>query len=69
MDKFRHCDSHGLQLLVKDILQMEYLKDISDSTAFITTFKKSKLQLARLRNEMMEHWGHVRSFITACLTR
>ena len=75
MDKFRHCffslcDSHGLQLLVKDILQMECFKDISDSTAFITTFfKKSKLQLARLRNEMMEHWGHVRSFITACLTR
>jgi hypothetical protein len=66
MENFRHCffslcDSHGLQLLVKDI---------SDDTAFITTFfKKSKLQLARLRNEMMEYWGHVRSFITACLTR
>ena len=75
MENFCHCffslcDSHGLQLLVKDILHMEYFKDISDDTAFITTFfKKSKLQLARLRNEIMEYWGHVRSFITACLTR
>ena len=71
MENFRHfffslCDSH----LVEDILHTGYFKDISDDTAFITTFfKKSKLQLARLRNEMMEYWGHVRSFITACLTR
>jgi len=75
MENFRHClfslcDSHGLQLLVKDILHMGYFKDISDDTAFITTFfKKSKLQLACLRNEMMEYWGYVRSFITAYLTR
>jgi hypothetical protein len=74
-DDFKHCfhslcASHGYQLLVKDLLQLEPWRRIANDTAFlISTFKSSKLQLARLRSEMLQHAGKHRAFIVPVMTR
>ena len=44
------CDSHGMQLLIKDILKIPQFKDTIDKAqAIARAFKKSHLQYARLR--------------------
>lgn len=46
---FSLCDSHGLQLLIKDILERPFFEEAFKSAALIFTFfKKSKLQLASI---------------------
>jgi hypothetical protein len=53
--KFQHYffslyDSHRLQLLIKDILELPFFEGTFKSTTLIITFfKKLKLQLAQLR--------------------
>ena len=57
--EFKHCftvlcDSHGLQLLIKDVLEVEPWKHtIAACKELIATMKTSKLQLARLREFQM----------------
>ena len=47
---FSLCDSHGLQLLIKDVLLMECFAAIfEEATNIVRFFSKSKLQLSRLR--------------------
>ncbi|RKK20269.1 hypothetical protein BFJ65_g6967 [Fusarium oxysporum f. sp. cepae] len=75
MPEFRHCffllcDSHGLQLLVKDIVESErWASVLKKVTRIITFFKKAKLQLARLRAYQLECYGKQKAFITPAITR
>ncbi|RYC78191.1 hypothetical protein BFJ63_vAg18936, partial [Fusarium oxysporum f. sp. narcissi] len=75
MPEFRHCffllcDSHGLQLLVKDIVESErWASVLKKVTRIITSFKKAKLQLARLRAYQLECYGKQKAFITPAITR
>jgi hypothetical protein len=64
------CDSHGFQLLIKDILQTEpWNKTFIETSKIITTFKKSKIQLAVLRKFQVQKYGQRRSLITSVITR
>ena len=47
-DEFKYCQSHGIQLLVKDILMIQHFKDIQ-AQSIIKAFKKAPLQYAHLK--------------------
>lgn len=48
---FTLCDSHGFQLLIKDILKVSPHKNVTTSAqTLVAFFNKSKLQLAHLRS-------------------
>ncbi|KAL5610907.1 hypothetical protein FOBRF1_007024 [Fusarium oxysporum] len=67
---FSLCDSHGLQLLIKDILEQPFFEEaFKSATLIVTFFKKSKLQLARLREAQKAAWGHHKAFLSAAITR
>lgn len=67
---FLPCDSHGLQLLIKDILSLPYFKEIFDKTqAVAKSFKKSPLQLARLRSIQKRIYNEFRSLCLSVITR
>jgi hypothetical protein len=74
-DQFRHvffipCDSHSIQLLVKDILTIPRLKSIlSDAQAVVSAFHKSPLQHALLREQQIDCYGKHYSLILAVITR
>lgn len=64
------CDSQGLQLLVKDIVESkQWMPILGKVTFLINFFKKAKLQLARLRIHQQECYGRRKAFITAAITR
>ncbi|KAJ6436477.1 sugar hydrolase [Purpureocillium lavendulum] len=64
------CDSHGLQLLVKDIVESKrWMPTFGKVTYLIGFFKKAKLQLSRLRIHQQECYGRRKAFITAAITR
>lgn len=64
------CDSHGLQLLVKDIVESKrWMPVLGKVTYLIAFFKKAKLQLSRLRIHQQECYGRRKAFITAAITR
>ncbi|KAJ6436756.1 restless-like transposase [Purpureocillium lavendulum] len=64
------CDSHGLQLLVKDIVESKrWMPTLGKVTYLIGFFKKAKLQLSRLRIHQQECYGRRKAFITAAITR
>ena len=59
------CDSHGLQLLIKDLLALPDFTFVFQNTSILTTFfSNSKLQNARLRQEQ-ERLGKPRHAIVA----
>lgn len=61
---FSLCDSHGLQLLVKDVLSLEFFtQTFSQATDIITFFSKSKLQLSRLRLSQVDLYSRTKGFI------
>ena len=67
---FIPCDSHGLQLLVKDILLLTSFKIILDEAqAIVKAFKNSPLQLARLRAIQQVIYGEQRSLCLSIITR
>lgn len=67
---FIPCDSHGLQLLLKDVVSLPVFKAILDQAQKIArAFKKSKLQLARLRAIQLEDYGHHISLCLSVITR
>ncbi|RKL07317.1 hypothetical protein BFJ70_g16890 [Fusarium oxysporum] len=64
------CDSHGLQLLIKDIVESKRWMPIFGKVTFlIAFFNKAKLQLSRLRIHQQECYGQRKVFITAAITR
>lgn len=55
---FSLCDSHGQQLLIKDVLSLPYFEQlIRDATNVLTFFAKSPLQLSRLRACQRARWN------------
>ncbi|KJZ68337.1 hypothetical protein HIM_12270 [Hirsutella minnesotensis 3608] len=64
------CDSHGLQLLVKDIVESKrWMPVLGKANFLINFFKKAKLQLARLRAHQRDCYIRHKAFITAAITR
>jgi hypothetical protein len=61
---FTLCDSHGLQLLIKDILQIPWFASVVKRISKIVgDFRKSLLQLAILREYQMLEYGKHKAFI------
>ncbi len=66
---FVPCDSHGLQLLIKDILELPWFNKILKNVhAIITAFTGSLKQLDLLQNCMYEILGKVFSFALSVIT-
>ncbi|KAG7413141.1 hypothetical protein Forpi1262_v017166 [Fusarium oxysporum f. sp. raphani] len=68
---FSLCDSHGLQLLIKDILLLPFFDDLFNNvTTLLKFFSRSKLQLQRLRMCQRTRWnGVTRALIRSIITR
>jgi hypothetical protein len=64
------CDSHGLQLLVKDIIQKSRFREVfNQAQDVVQAFSTSPKQLAILRQHMASSIGGVRSFALSVITR
>lgn len=64
------CDSHGLQLLIKDLLSIEPFQTLLEQAQTIALFfRKAKLQYAILREHQMKIWGNYKAFILSVITR
>lgn len=63
------CDSHGLQLLIKDILEKTmYSATHKQAAKLIADFSSSKLQMARLRDEQRDiYHGKTMAFLSRCI--
>lgn len=67
---FIPCDSHGLQLLVKDILKIPCFKLLHDKAKkVVRAFRKAHLQLARLRDIQLSCYNEHRALILSIITR
>lgn len=68
---FIPCDSHGLQLLMKDIIETTWFSDrFRSAQNDVTHFNKSPKQLTLLREKMCNAYnGKKRAFILSVLTR
>ena len=68
---FVPCDSHGLQLLVKDIIQeVVYFKQtVHEAQSIVTAFQASPKQLGALREYRIETNGKATAFVLSCITR
>jgi hypothetical protein len=67
---FIPCDSHGLQLLVKDLLSLPFLKDIVDKgQCIVKSFRHAPLQDARLRQYQEEYHRKQKSLVLSVITR
>ena len=61
---FTLCDSHGLQLLIKNILELPWFADVAKSISKIVEgFRKAHLQLAILREFQKLKYGRHKAFI------
>lgn len=59
------CDSHGLQLLVKDLLKLPLLGETLDQAmVLINGMKSSKLQLARFRQCQRDVYSTLKALIS-----
>jgi hypothetical protein len=68
---FVPCDSHGLQLLVKDIIQevVYFEHTVHEAQSIVTAFQASPKQLGALRECMLETSGKATAFVLSCITR
>jgi len=66
---FVPCDSHGLQLLIKDVLGIPYYKVIqSQIMLVINTFRRSPLQLSILCEKQNAFYGKTSALVLAVIT-
>jgi hypothetical protein len=64
------CDSHGLQLLIKDIIEMPQSKSIfTQAQEIVQAFSHSPKQLGILRQYMINSLGGIKSFALSVMTR
>jgi hypothetical protein len=64
------CDSHGLQLLIKDILQRPDIKDIwGIATAVVNRLRNSRKQYAFLKEEQRKLYGKEKALLGTVITR
>lgn len=67
---FVPCDSHGLQLLIKDILSVEPHKSVlAECQAIANAFKSSHLQYQYLTEHQRQVYGKRKAFILSVITR
>lgn len=68
---FSLCDSHGLQLLIKDLLNhQEFEELVKDVGIVLAFFSRSKIQLNRLRSCQKARWaGTTRALIRSVISR
>src|SRR5579859_7209587 len=67
---FIPCDSHGIQLLIKDLLLLPAFKDIlKKAQIIVTAFRHSLLQYARLREYQRYYNKQPQSLILSIITR
>lgn len=64
------CDSHGLQLIIKDLLHLPRIHEaFSVATKIVTYFRSSAKQLASLRTFQQQIYSEARSLLAAVITR
>jgi Protein of unknown function (DUF 659) len=64
------CDSHGLQLIIKDLLQLPTIKKIfEEASAIVGLFRHSSKQYAYLQSEQLKHYGKEKALIASIITR
>jgi hypothetical protein len=64
------CDSHGIQLLIKDILDMPQFKStFTQAQEIVQAFSRSPKQLGILRQYMINSLGGIKSFALSVITR
>lgn len=69
------CDSHGLQLIMKDILDPNSSKIPKVKAVFksalkiVVFFHQSPLEYARMQAKQNEKWGHRKALIASVITR
>lgn len=73
-EEFKHClfipcDSHGIQLLIKDVLKILAFSNIIDQAQLVKAFRKAHLQYARLRENQLQIYGCYQSLILSIITR
>jgi hypothetical protein len=67
---FIPCDSHGLQLLIKDLLKVPLFKDIHRKCKAIAKgLRKAKKQYAILRIKQKQYYNERRALALSILTR
>ena len=67
---FIPCDSHGIQLLVKDLLKLSDFNEIIQKAQYIVkSFRHAPLQYARLREFQVEYYKKPQSLILSVITR
>jgi len=67
---FIPCDSHGLQLMIKDIISLDLFKDtMAMCNKIVTHFRLAQKQLALLRHYQREIYGKIYALTLAGNTR
>ena len=67
---FIPCDSHGIQLLIKDLLQIpRFQKIIEQAQTIVNAFREAPLQYARLRKFQMQCYKRHQSLVLSVITR
>jgi hypothetical protein len=63
------CDSHGKQLVIKDVLELDECATVFAMAAeVIEKFHRAPLQLARLRELQKKEYGKTQSLLSAVIT-
>jgi len=74
-DDFKHylfipCDSHGIQLLIKDILHLLYFSNVLQQAQLVAkSFRKALLQFTHLRDIQTHFYNRHQSFILSVIMR
>ena len=67
---FVPCDSHGLQLLMKDIAGLAWFKELFNQAQTIPVyFHKADKQLSILREYQQAEYGRTYAVTMSCITR
>src|SRR5579859_5069021 len=67
---FIPCDSHGIQLLIKDILHLLYFSNVLQQAQLVAkSFRKALLQFTHLRDIQTHFYNRHQSFILSVIMR
>lgn len=67
---FIPCDSHGIQLLVKDLLNLPYFNEIiQKAQCIVKSFRHAPLQYGRLREFQVQYYRNPQSLVLSVITR
>src|SRR5579859_990040 len=68
---FIPCDSHGIQLLVKDVMTLipSFNETIQQAQCIVKSFRHAPLQYARLCEFQMQYYGKHQSLVLSVITR